>query len=161
MKYFNIEKHLTTSGERMMKTLVFAVSTILILFSNAALSDVGLVVYRGADGELTEQSLNNLRELRVTAQKEKGIAIWVGFNIPFQSTPALRTPEVVAQEAASRDQLIEEIIYPLYANGSAWESSEPTLVTAAPGCLIMVSQAALRDLARNPKVKHIGHLPIE
>lgn len=131
----------------------------LIFVSGLATADPGLVVYRGVDGELTDLSKRNLKVLRRQAEENGRIAVWVTFDIPFEVNPELRTPDVVAENEASRQQAMDEMIAPLIARGDASELEIEGSDSQAPGCLISVSKWALQRLARNPKVKHIGHYP--
>lgn len=144
-----------------MKRLTTLIVAGLLFAFSQSIADPGLVVYRGVDGELTDASVQNLKTLRNIAAREGRITIWVDFDIPFEVNPELRTPEVIAENEAARQQAKDEIIAPLVASGQASEEEIGGPGTQAPGCLVSVSQLALRTLARNPKVKHIGHFPDE
>lgn len=141
-----------------MKKITACFAAVLLIAFGALAADAGLVVYRGLDGRLTDMSVQNLYTLRNLAARNGRIVVWVDFDIPFEVDPALRTPEVIAENEASRQAAMAEVVAPLIATGAA---EELDLESQAPGCLLSVSQRALRDLARNPKVKHIGHFPTE
>lgn len=144
-----------------MKAFTTLVVASMLFVTGQSVADPGLVVYRGVDGNLTRESVRNLRTLRRIAARIGHITVWVDFDIPFEVNPELRTPEVIAENEAARQQAMDEIIAPLVARGQASEVEIEGPGTQAPGCLVSVSQSALRSLARNPKVKHIGHFPDE
>jgi hypothetical protein len=141
-----------------MKT-IGAIALVVCLLGSA-FANPGLVVFRGLDGKLTQESVSSLRELRTLAAREGSVHIWVDFDIPFQGNPDLRTPEVVAEEARLRAEAIREIIVPLERRRLVQRVSMP-VETGAPGCLVNATPAGLTQLAKNPRVQHIGHLPSE
>lgn len=122
----------------------------------------GLVVYRDATGELTQQSRKNLSDLIKVATREGPIAVWVVFDIPFEGNPDLRTPDVIESEAASKRAAFSEHVSPLIAQGLAVElDSGVAMLDEAPGAMLRVTANGLRRLSRDPGIKHIGHIIYE
>lgn len=116
-----------------------------------------IVIYRGIDGELTEASKNDLKELRKEARLIGQIKIWIMFDMGFQANPALRTPEVVQAEAAVKASMIADVVVPL--SGRVALLTTPEGLGGAPGVMVEATERGLFALARDTRVKHITYHP--
>lgn len=117
----------------------------------------GLVVYRDATGALTRESKKNLRELRKLAKRTVTITVWVTYNIKFQGNPELRTPDVVAAEAAAKQRVFDELVLPLLERRDVDIADNALIGTGIPGIMLEVSSKGLVSLAHDRRVKHIGY----
>lgn len=143
----------------MLRKSVFVIVSVILATSLALGDEVGLVVYRDSSGVLTEQSRKNLRSLVRKANYDGTITVWVVFNMPFQADPMLRSPEIVAAESEAKKAAYAAHIVPLINHGLAYElDANSELLIEAPGTMLSVRAGGLQLLARNPSIKHIGHL---
>jgi hypothetical protein len=116
-----------------------------------------LVVFRGLDGKLAPESRRTLDEIGRMLHNGTQLRLWVGFDIPFEADPALRTLEVVAAEAAAKNEMIQAVIGPLA--GDVEVLATPTGIEGAPGCMVRASESGLRALSRDTRVVHISAHP--
>jgi hypothetical protein len=145
------------NGE-IMRGLKLALYALILVSFNSVAAENAISAYRALDGEFTAQSESNLDSMIDRAKNLGTITVWVDFGIDFQNDPALRTPAVVANEVAMRDQAIATIVAPLIDQGKAVQIAlDP--VPMAPGCLLNVDHSGLKALAKNEGVKYIGYMP--
>lgn len=117
-----------------------------------------LSAYRDVSGEYTGASVSNLRTMAQIADVEGRIDLWVTFDMDFTGDPALRTPDVIQQEARVKRRLINAVVVPLGRAASLLET--PSGLAEAPGCLVRATPEGLRGLVQSDYVKHITwHAP--
>lgn len=141
-----------------MKNCFTFFAALLFFWAAAAQSEIGFSVYRDADGQISAQSAANLEAMVDMAKQAGFVRVWIGFDYPFQSDPALRTPVVVAAEAASKQAAMAEIVLPLIHQGKATHIAADQ-TSGAPGCMLVVNHKALKTLSRDEGVIYIGYLP--
>lgn len=114
------------------------------------------VVFKDANGDLSQKSQENLRKLLRLCAEQGRIDLWVTFDMTFQGDPSLRTPEVIAHEALQKRSHMQDSIAPLIRQRKAHLLEIPTALRQAPGVPVRVTAAGLRSLVRDAGVKHIS-----
>ena len=72
-----------------MKNCFTFFAALLFFWAAAAQSEIGFSVYRDADGQISAQSAANLEAMVDMAKQAGFVRVWIGFDYPFQSDPAL------------------------------------------------------------------------
>jgi len=144
----------------MKRYIAIAIGIAFFSFVGPAGADslVGVTVYKGLDGTLSDRSQRDATALARAAARKGGVLLWVGFYMPFVGNPALRTPEIADNERIVKQQLIERVVWPLVARGEA-EVVPHILDTGAPGCQVRVtSPEVFSILLESRDVKSIDYV---
>ena len=141
--------------------------TVIVIFAafiiSAAVADPldGISAYRGVDGTYSHSSKMNLQKMLRASAVNGEIAVWIAFDMPFVGNPELRTDDVVREEAALKEDLLDQIVEPLLRSRKAELLPVSEAVAGSPGCKLSVTHAGLKSLSRNQSVKYIGFVAVD
>ncbi len=140
-----------------MSKLVILISLVILAFSSVkAVEYEDIVIFRGLDGNLTEESLRNLEVLKQEARGRGSVKIWIMLDIEYEFDADKRTAAVKLSEATNKSSMLSSVIQP--SKGMELQPV-PRGLDEAPGAMVIVTERGLGALARDARVKHITYHP--
>jgi len=117
-----------------------------------------LVVYRGSDGRLSDESRELARVLVRKALANGTVELWLTLNYPFQTNvEALSPADREAQEAAVRSGF-RELLAPLVARRMVFHPNG-TPAVFVNGCRVTATARGVRRLVFDRRVLHMVEIP--
>ncbi len=141
-----------------MKTSKLISCALMVLFavSPGVVADTAspLVVYRGEDGKLTDQSKINAVALKAIAAQQGYVTLWITANTSFNPFVGQLTDTEIAEQNARVLLTLDTVLQPLIDAGQVWHPSDGPIMKG-PGCLIRARTSGVARLVKNSDVLHI------
>ena len=140
-----------------MKNLTICLIVVFAV-ANAIAQDVhelhGIDVYRDATGELTEESVVNLKQLEARAIKQGYVTLWLTANVPYEPDESKLSDSQRKQQDAAVQTQFDKVLRPLIDAQAVWLVDKRSNVEG-PSQMVQANINGLVALAHDVRILNI------
>jgi hypothetical protein len=134
--------------------LVVCLSVLLFIPQTFAQEHETYAFYRNAEGEVSQFSKDQAKQMLKYAKEHGQITLWLVLNYPYNVDFENMTSEEINTQKAEVSQGFNELLEPLMSSGDVWHPLSGVYIRG-PGCTVRANSKGLKQLLDDQRLFQI------